>query len=152
TNFTAATSTSLHQVVNKANTVVTVNSSATGQPAGTSVANQTVTFSVDVTSAVTSPQVGTAVPAGTVTFADNGTPIGTTQTLVNGHASIDVVLTTLGVHNITAVYTPSSTVPGTNYNGNTGNLSHTVNPNPLAFTSVPPTVTSGASFQVKVQY
>lgn len=94
TNFDTSTSAILTQVVNKANTVTTVSSSA-----NPSVVGQSVTFTATVT--VTAPGAGT--PMGSVTFKDGATTLGT-GTLSSGIATFNIFSLTLGSHDITATY------------------------------------------------
>lgn len=95
TNFIAATSPALNQVVtNQLNTVTTITSARNSSPT-----TSPVTFSATVTAI-------TGSPTGTVTFSDGGVPFGT-GTIVNGVASFTEPgsgLTTIGVHSITATY------------------------------------------------
>ena len=51
---------------------------------------------------------GDAPASGTITFFDNGSQIGTPQSLIGDTASITTSSLAIGVHNITATYTPLS--------------------------------------------
>ena len=98
------------QIVNKANTSVSVASSANPSVFGQSV-NLTATISV------TSP--GNGSPTGTVSFLDGGNPIaGCTSVAVSGGQAV-CATTALGVgnHTITAQYSGDG-----NFNGATGSL------------------------------
>jgi Tfp pilus assembly protein PilV len=113
TNFTSSTSSALSQVVNKASTTTTLNSSA-----NPSVWGQPVTFTATVAAA--SPGAGT--PTGTVTFYDGSTTLGT-GTLSGGVATYTTSVLAIGTHSITAVYGGD-----TNFTGSTSSvLSQVVN-------------------------
>jgi hypothetical protein len=102
------------QTVQRADTQTGVTSSRNPSELG-----QSVTFTAQV-SAV-SPGAGT--PGGTVQFSDNGTDFGSPQGLGgSGSASVATPVLTVGVHTITAKYTPS----GGSYNGSSGSVSQTV--------------------------
>lgn len=138
TNYNAATSTALSQVVNKAASTVTLTSSPNPSVFGASV-TLTATLPTDAT--------------GTVTFLDGTTTLGT-GTISNGIATLTISSLTGGTHSITAQY------PGdTNYSGAFSAVAEVVttatstvtlvsSPNPSIFgTSVTltATVTSGAT-------
>jgi len=92
-NYNAATAVDQAFAVNKATTSTAVSSSVNRSAVG-----QSVTFTATVTS-------GAGTPTGTVQFKDNGTLIGTSQTLnASGQASISTSSLTLGRHMITADY------------------------------------------------
>jgi uncharacterized protein YjdB len=99
TNYNGSTSAVLTQVVNKANTTVTLASSANPSAYGSSV-----TFTATV-----SPSAAT----GTVTFKDGSTTLGT-GTISSGKAAFSTSTLALGSHSITASYGGD-----TNYNGST---------------------------------
>ena len=102
------------QTVQRADTQTGVTSSRNPSELG-----QAVTFTAHV-SAV-SPGAGT--PGGTVQFSDNGTGLGSPQSLDgSGNASIPTAGLTVGGHTITATYTPS----GGSYNASSGSMSQTV--------------------------
>ncbi len=102
------------QTVQRADTQTGVTSSLNPSELG-----QAVTFTAQV-SAV-SP--GAGMPGGTVQFSDNGTALGSLQSLDgSGNASITNAGLTVGGHTITATYTPS----GGSYNASSGSVSHTV--------------------------
>ncbi|MFC9519195.1 beta strand repeat-containing protein [Nocardiaceae bacterium NPDC056970] len=64
------------------------------------------TSGVETTLSVTvQAQSGTAVPSGAVQFRENGSPIGSPVTLVNGAASIGHTFTSVGTRQVSAVYT-----------------------------------------------
>ncbi|MCA1008893.1 Ig-like domain-containing protein [Rhodococcus hoagii] len=64
------------------------------------------TTGVETTLSVTvQAQTGTAVPTGSVQFRENGSPIGSPVTLVNGAASIGHTFTSVGTRQVSAVYT-----------------------------------------------
>ena len=95
-NFSPSTSSPLSQVVNspKKTSATTVTSSLNPSTAG-----QSVTLTASVT-----PQA-----TGTVTFYDNGTPLGTPQTLVRGVATLTTSSLSTGTHPITAAYSGDAT-------------------------------------------
>ncbi len=102
------------QTVQRADTQTAVTSSRNPSELG-----QAVTFTAQV-SAV-SPGAGT--PGGTVQFSDNGTDLGSPQSLGgSGNPSITTAGLTVGAHAITATYTPS----GGSYNASSGSVSQTV--------------------------
>ena len=101
TNFTAATSGALVQVVEGA--VLTLSSSA-----NPSVVGQSVT--ITVTASAVPITAGT--PTGTVTFLDGTTILGT-QALSNGQAAFSNSTLTAGTHSISASYSGDSTFAAT---------------------------------------
>jgi hypothetical protein len=108
TTYNSSTSSTLTQTVNKANTTVTLASSANPSTYGASV-----TFTATV-----SPSAAT----GTVTFKDGSATLGT-GTLSSGKATFSTSTLTAGSHSITAAYGGA-----TNYNGSTSSeLTQTVN-------------------------
>jgi hypothetical protein len=108
TTYNSSTSSTLSQTVNKANTTVTLASSANPSTYGASV-----TFTATV-----SPSAAT----GTVTFKDGSTTLGT-GTLSGGKATFSTSTLTAGSHSITASYGGA-----TNYNSSTSStLTQTVN-------------------------
>ena len=94
-NFTASTSVTLSQVVNKANTSTAVISSV-----NPSVFRQSVTLTATVTA--TAPGSGT--PTGTVTFKDGSTTLGNGTLQINGNATFSTSALSVGNHTITATY------------------------------------------------
>ena len=107
TNYNAAVSTALSQVVNLASSTVTLASSLNPSTFGASVI-----FTATVTSGAT----------GTVTFHDGATSLGT-GTISNGVATLTTSSLVAGTHSITADYGGDS-----NYNGSTSAaLTQTVN-------------------------
>jgi len=108
TNYNSSTSSVLTQAVNKANTTVTLASSANPSNYGSSV-----TFTATV-----APSTGT----GTVTFMDGSTTLGT-GALSSGKATFSTSTLAGGSHSITASYAGA-----TNYNSSTSStLTQTVN-------------------------
>ncbi len=66
----------------------------------------TATTGVETTLSVTvNAESGSAVPSGSVQFRDNGSPIGSPVVLVNGSGSLAHTFSTVGTHQITAVFT-----------------------------------------------
>ncbi|WP_164873396.1 Ig-like domain-containing protein [Rhodococcus xishaensis] len=55
---------------------------------------------------------GSAVPAGSVQFFDGGVAVGAPTVLTNGSASVPHTFTTVGTHQITAVFTPEAGFAG----------------------------------------
>jgi hypothetical protein len=108
TNFTASSG-SISQVVNKVGTTTAVASSV-----NPSAFMQSVTFTATV-----APTAGTAVPTGTVQFSVDGTNTGSQVTLSGGTASFAISTLAVGLHTVTAVYTPD-TGNITGSNGSTG--------------------------------
>jgi Subtilase family/Bacterial Ig-like domain (group 3)/Bacterial cadherin-like domain/Bacterial Ig domain len=94
TGVGGSTAPTLNQVVNKADSLSTVTSSA-----NPSVFGQSVTFTVTMT--VVAPGAGS--PTGTVTFKDGGTTLGT-QTLSAGQATYSTTALSVTTHSITATY------------------------------------------------
>ena len=114
-NYTASTSGAVTQVVNKADTTTTVESSLNPSTYGLSV-----TFTATVSAAA--PAGGT--PAGTVTFKDGATVLGTGTLNPAGQATLASTALSGGARSITAVYGGSA-----NYNGSTsGVFLQNVNP------------------------
>ncbi|WP_181818941.1 Ig-like domain-containing protein [Rhodococcus sp. AG1013] len=70
---------------------------------------ETATTGIEtVLSATVQAQSGTAVPTGTVQFRDGGIEIGSPVTVSNGAATLDHTFTTVGTHQITAVFAPGA--------------------------------------------
>lgn len=93
TNYSAATSPAITQLVNQAQTGTTVSALPNPGIAGKAVA---ITATVQVIS-------GTATTTGTVTFTDNGAALGTAPLSATGTATINPILTP-GTHSIVASY------------------------------------------------
>jgi uncharacterized protein (TIGR03118 family) len=68
-----------------------------------SAPNTAVNTSVTITATIAAGSSNSGVPTGTVTFLDGSTRLGTTL-LVNGFAAVDAILSEVGIHNITALY------------------------------------------------
>jgi hypothetical protein len=114
-DYLTSTSSALSQVVDKANTKVTLAASPNPSTSGA-----TVTFTATV--AVVAPGVGT--PTGTVTFMDGATELGTGTLNSSKKATFASASLAEGTHSITAVYSGDS-----NFNGDTSAvLSEKVNP------------------------
>lgn len=130
-----ATSAILVQVVNKANTTVTVTASPSPSLFGTPV-----TFTATV--AAVAPGGGT--PTGTVTFKDGASNIAgcVGVALVLGQATCSTSALAVGVHTINVDYGGSA-----NHNASTGSMSHTVSNTPVDLavvkTSTPNPVQAG---------
>jgi hypothetical protein len=101
------------QVVNKANTTVTM-----AQSVNPSVHGQTVTF----TAGAHAVAPGAGIPAGVVTFRDGATVLGSVPLNASGVASLSTAALTVGSHSITASYLGS-----TFFNPGAGTEVHTVN-------------------------
>ncbi|WP_051919599.1 beta strand repeat-containing protein [Prescottella defluvii] len=94
----------------------TAQSITVSDPAPVEVETQTVVGSPDaattgvetVLSATVQAQSGTSVPSGTVQFRDNGVEIGSPVALTNGAATLEHTFTTVGTHQITAVFIPGA--------------------------------------------
>jgi hypothetical protein len=106
-NFNASND-SLNQVVNKADTMTAVTSSANPAAVG-----QTVTF----TATVTAVAPGSGTPTGTITFKDGVTVLDTITVDGAGQAALISSNLTVGTHTITAEYSGSS-----NYNVSSGTV------------------------------
>ncbi|MBI5031486.1 MAG: Ig-like domain repeat protein [Chloroflexi bacterium] len=104
-NFSGSTSSPLTQVVTKANTTTALASSNPN-----SVFGETVWFTATVS--VTSPGAGT--PTGSVQFYDNGSPLGGTQSLSGGKATLITSTLSVASHPITTTYSSDA-----NFNGST---------------------------------
>jgi hypothetical protein len=114
-DFTASTSSTLPQSVNRASTTTAVTSSLNPSTFGASV-----TFTATVT--VVAP--GGGIPTGTVTFKDGSKTLGTGTLNAAGQATFTTSTLAVGNHSITAVYATS-----TNYKTSTSAaLTQTVNP------------------------
>jgi Bacterial Ig-like domain (group 3)/Pro-kumamolisin, activation domain len=115
TDYDTSTSGALSQVVDKANTKVTLAASPNPSTSGA-----TVTFTATV--ATVAPGAGT--PTGTVTFMDGATELGTGTLNSSKKATFATASLAAGTHSITAVYSGDS-----NFNGDTSAvLSQQVNP------------------------
>src|SRR4051794_8666430 len=102
------------QTVEAASTATSVSSSRNPSQLG-----QAVTFTAQAS--VTAPGAGT--PVGTVQFRDNGTDLGSPQTLDgSGKAGLTTSTLTVGAHTISATYTPSNG----NFTASSGSVSQTV--------------------------
>jgi MYXO-CTERM domain-containing protein len=95
TNNLLASSASLTQVITALSTSVSL--TASPNPGDL---NQPVTITATVASPATSTQVG----SGKVTFYDGDTSLGSAQVTANGTTSLTKSFTTVGVHDLTAVY------------------------------------------------
>jgi hypothetical protein len=114
-DYLASTSSALSQVVDKANTKVTLAASPNPSTSGA-----TVTFTATV--ATVAPGAGT--PTGTVTFMDGATELGTGTLNSSKKATFATASLAEGTHSITAVYSGDS-----NFSANTSAvLSQNVNP------------------------
>jgi len=114
-DYLTSTSSALSQVVDKANTKVTLAASPNPSTSGA-----TVTFTATV--AAVAPGAGT--PTGTVTFMDGATELGTGTLNSSKKATLAIASLAEGTHSITAVYSGDS-----NFDGNTSAaLSQKVNP------------------------
>jgi hypothetical protein len=114
-DYLTSTSSALSQVVDKANTGVTLVSAPNPATSGA-----TVTFTATVT--VKAPGMGT--PTGTVTFMDGATELGSGTVNSSKKATFATASLAAGTHSITAVYGGDS-----NFNGGTSAaLSQKVNP------------------------
>ena len=96
TNYNPATSAVDNQVVNQESTTTTVASSL-----NPSAFMQSVTFTATV-----APTAGPAQPTGTVQFSVDGVAVGGPVTLSGGTAAFTISTLAVGVHTVTAVYTP----------------------------------------------
>ena len=96
------------QTVNKADSNISLNSSAnpsvSGQP-------------VSVTATVSAVAPGTGTPTGTVTFFVDGSPVCSNVNLTGGHASCSLLSLGVGSHTITAQYSGDGS-----FNGGNGTL------------------------------
>ncbi|MES2393882.1 MAG: Ig-like domain-containing protein, partial [Acidobacteriota bacterium] len=109
--------------------------------------NQNVTFTATVVA--TAPLAGPLV--GTVTFYDGTNAIGTSTISGLGVATISTSTLAVGVHNMTAVFTPATPLP-TSITSTSANLSQVVNPNTFTL-AVDPTsfaLIIGSSVSVNV--
>ncbi len=136
--FLSSSSSTLDQVVNKADTVTGVASSA--NPAG-------VGANVMFTATVTASAPGAGTPTGTVHFLDNGTEIGT-GTLSGGQATFSTTSLGVGSHPITAVYDGDG-----NFNGSSTSsaLSQVIDANATTV-SISPSPASPSTFGTSVTF
>ena len=111
TSFTTSNGTT-SQVVNPAATTTSVASSV-----NPSAFMQSVTFTATV-----APTAGTALPTGTVQFSVDGTTVGSPVTLSSGAATFAISTLAVGVHTVTAVYTPDVG----NFTGSNGSIGQRV--------------------------
>jgi hypothetical protein len=120
-DFNASAAAAIPQVVTypPAPTVTTLTSSV-----NPSYFNQNVTFTATVVA--TSPLPGPI--AGTVTFYDGTASIGTSPIGASGIATFSTNALTVGVHSMTAVFTPATPLP-TTITSTSSALSQVVNPN-----------------------
>ena len=145
TNYNAAVSTAVSQVVNKATSTVTLASSPNPSAFGASV-----TLTATVTTGAT----------GTVTFEDGTTSLGT-GTISAGIATLTISTLAVGTHSITAQYggdtnynAAVSTAVSQVVNKATSTVSLASSPNPSTFgasVTLTATVTSGATGTVTFQ-
>ena len=129
-----------NHVVVKADTVVTVASSA-----NPSVLQQNVTFTATI--GVQAPGGGS--PGGTADFIIDGITVGNDVQVNGGVATFSTSSLTLGAHTVQVSYNGDS-----NFNTDSGALSpnQQVNQNPIAFVIVPGAVKSGNPFTVVVHF
>jgi YVTN family beta-propeller protein len=110
--FTASSGT-LTQTVDQADTTTTVTSSANQLAPG-----QDVRF----TATVSASAPGAGTPTGQVTFTDGSTTLGTAMLDASGTATVDTSTLGVGTHNITASYSGDD-----NFAGSSGSLTQIVN-------------------------
>ena len=111
-NYNPATSAVDNQVVNQQSTTTTVASSL-----NPSAFMQSVTFTATV-----APTSGSTQPTGTVQFSVDGTAAGSPVTLNNGTAAFTISTLAVGLHSVTAVYTPDTG----SFTGSNGSISQQV--------------------------
>jgi hypothetical protein len=111
-NYNPATSAVDNQVINPESTTTTVASSLNPSPF-----MQSVTFTATV--AQTS---GPTQPTGTVQFSIDGAAVGSPVTLSSGTATYTISTLAVGVHTVTAVYTPDTG----DFTGSSGSLGQRV--------------------------
>ncbi len=97
-NYNPATSAVHNQVVNQQSTTTTVSSSV-----NPSAFMQSVTFTATV-----APTAGSILPTGTVQFSVDGTNVGGPVTLNSGTAAFTISTLAVGLHAVTAAYTPDT--------------------------------------------
>ena len=131
-NYNPATSAVDTQVVTQENTITVVSSSL-----NPSAFMQSVTFTATV-----AQTAGTNQPTGTVQFSVDGTAVGSPVTLSNGAATFTISTLAVGVHTITAVYTPDSG-GFTGSSGSTGQRVGSVASSTTTLTVAPTTVMYG---------
>jgi hypothetical protein len=130
-DFTTSTG-SLTQTVNAASTTTAVTSSL-----NPSQFMQSVTFTATV-----APTAGTTQPTGTIQFSSDGTPSGSPVPLSSGTASFAMSTLPVGLHTITATYTPD-TGNFTGSNGSTGQRVGAVATSTTVLSVAPATVMYG---------
>src|SRR6202040_3837257 len=131
-NYNPATSAVDNQVVNQQSTTTTVASSL-----NPSAFMQSVTFTATV-----APTSGSTVPTGTVQFSVDGTAAGSPVTLSNGTAAFTISALAVGLHSVTAVYTPD-TGSLTGSNGSTNQQVGAVSTSTTTLSVAPSTVMYG---------
>jgi len=141
TNNLLASSASLTEVITAALTSISL--TATPNPGDL---NQPVALTATVSSQTASTQVA----SGNVTFYDGSTSLGTTQLSATGTASMTVNFSTLGVHNITAVYAGDADFSG----GTSAVFQETIQAGDFSISATPGAVSLytgvGAAVQVSV--
>ncbi len=130
-NFTGSSGATT-QTVNAASTTTTVASSV-----DPSAFMQSVTFTATV-----APTAGTSQPTGTVQFSVDGTAVGSPITLSSGTASFAISTLAVGLHTITAAYSPD-TSNFTGSSGSTGQRVGAVASSTTTLTIAPTTVMYG---------
>ncbi|WP_164874124.1 Ig-like domain-containing protein [Rhodococcus spongiicola] len=96
---------------------------------------------------------GSAVPAGSVQFFDGGEAVGAPTVLINGSASVPHTFTTVGTHQITAVFTPDAGFAGSTSTQRPVTVSDpdpSDVPSSVVITS-PPAATAGVPLTLKAQ-
>ncbi|MCI0680506.1 MAG: Ig-like domain repeat protein [Gemmataceae bacterium] len=128
----------LTHTVNKADTVVTVSSSA-----NPSVVQQNVTF----TATISAVAPGGGVPGGTVDFIIDGLTVGDDVPVTGGQAAFSTSSLGIGAHTVQVAYNGDA-----GFNAGSGALTpdQQVDQNPTAFILVPGAVRSGVPFTVVV--
>jgi hypothetical protein len=112
TTSVTASNGSISQTVNKIGTTTTVASSV-----NPSAFMQSVTFTATV-----AQTAGPTVPTGTVQFSVDGTNVGSPVTLNSGTAAFAISTLAVGLHTVTAVYTPDTG----NITGSSGSIGQRV--------------------------
>jgi subtilisin-like proprotein convertase family protein len=140
--YAASAAPALTQTVTKASTTTVVTSA---------MSPSIVTQGILLTATVSPVAPATALPTGTVTFIIDGNPQ-TPSPVVNGVATfVRNFMAISPNHTVSAVFNATAS-PARFNNSASATIIQVVNPNPIAFSSVPANVVSSVRFPVVVRY
>lgn len=138
TRFQSSSSSTLDEVVDRANSVTTL----TGSP-NPAAATQSITLSANVRAAS-----GKSIPTGSVSFTSDGALVGTGTINSSGIATVSTSTLTVGTHRVVATYSGSS-----NFNSSSASLTENIDliSTKLDLTASPNPANSGQTVTLNAQ-